>query len=301
MSGFLLFAQLLISGIALGAMYALIALGFVTIYRATNVFNFAHGEFVTFGAYMMVACLTAGLPWIVALGVTMVATGALAGVIERTFLRKLVGRPIFVTIILTIFVGFLIRIFSALLFGTETTGVDTPWDRTGAVELFGASILYNSIAAIIATSIILAIFFVVTRYSRMGVAMRATAIDQETSLALGIPVGRIFGMTWITAGILAAIGGVFLGMFPRTVDPNLGFVALRAFPAVIVGGLESPSGAVVAGISLGVLEVLSQAYINNALGDFGRGFHEVLPYLVMIAFLVIRPHGLFGQKEVERV
>jgi len=131
--------------------------------------------------------------------------------------------------------------------------------------------------------------------------MRATSGDQEVALALGIPVGRVFGATWFIAGALAAIGGIFLGMFPRTVDVNLGYVALRAFPAVIVGGLESPLGAVIAGLLLGVTEVLAQGYVNEHLGDFGHDFHTVFPYIVMILFLVVRPYGLFGQREVERV
>ena len=296
-----MFLQLLLSGLALGAIYALVALGFVAIYRATNVFNFAHGEFVTVGAYAMVTALNLGLPWGIALVVALFMTGLVAFAVERVFLRPLVGRPIFVTIILTIFVGYLVRIGSSLVFGNETTGVETPWDRTGAFEIGGANILYNAVATIVAAAVVLALFFAITRFSKVGVAMRATAADQETSLALGIPVGRIFGVTWFLSGVLAALAGIFLGMFPRTVDPNLGLVALRAFPAVIVGGLESPLGAVVAGLFLGVLEVMTQAYVNNFLGDFGRGFHEVLPYIVMIAFLVVRPYGLFGQKDVERV
>jgi branched-chain amino acid transport system permease protein len=131
--------------------------------------------------------------------------------------------------------------------------------------------------------------------------MLATASDQETSLALGIPVGRVFGMTWFIAGLYAALAGIFLGMFPRNVDVELGYVALRAFPAVIVGGLESPVGAVVAGIGLGVLEVLAQGYLNPLLGTFGQNFHEVFPYVIMVVVLVVRPYGLFGHKTVRRV
>lgn len=177
----------------------------------------------------------------------------------------------------------------------------TPWERTGSVDILGASVLYNSVATMLAALAALAAFFVLLRYTRLGIAMRATAADQEVALALGIPVGRILGATWFVAGALAAVAGVFLGMFPQTVTVNLGYVALRAFPAVIVGGLESPLGAVLAGLALGVVEVLAQGYINPHLGAFGHDFHTVFPYLVMIAFLVFRPYGLFGQREVERV
>lgn len=298
MTGFL---QLLASGLALGAVYALVALGFVVIYRASQVFNFAQGEFLTLGAIVMVALCHAGVPWLIALALAMTASGLVGAAVERVLLRPLVGRPVFVTIIITIFVGFLMRIGLVLALGGDTEGMPTPWDRTGAVELFGASILYNSLAAVAAAALALAVFFVVVKYSKFGVAMRATANDQEVALAMGIGVGRIFGATWFLAGALAALGGVFLGMFPQTVTVNLGFVALRAFPAVIVGGLESPGGAVLAGMLLGVTEVLAQGYVNPRLGEFGHDFHTVFPYLVMIAFLVFRPYGLFGQREVERV
>lgn len=295
------FIQLLVAGLALGAVYALVALGFVVIYRASQVFNFAHGEFLTLGAFCMVALVGAGFPWPIALIFALVATGLSGALIERVFLRPLVGRPVFVTIIITIFVGFLMRVAMLVAFGSETQGMPTPWDRLGAVQIAGASLLYNSVAAVVSAALALVAFFVMIRFTKLGVAMRTTAGDQEVALALGIPVGRIFGVTWFIAGGLAALGGIFLGMFPRTVDINLGYVALRAFPAVIVGGLESPPGAVVAGLALGVVEVLAQAYLNPLLGPFGHDFHTVFPYLIMILFLVVRPYGLFGQRDVERV
>ena len=295
------FLQLLVAGLALGAVYALVALGFVVIYRASQVFNFAHGEFLTLGAFSMVVFTKIGLPWFVALALALTATGLVGAGIERVFLRPLIGRPVFVTIIVTIFVGFLMRVLMVMVFGATTEGMPTPWERTGTVEIFGASLLDNSLAAIVSAGLALGAFFVMIRYTKLGVAMRATSGDQEVALALGIPVGRVFGATWFIAGALAAIGGIFLGMFPRTVDVNLGYVALRAFPAVIVGGLESPLGAVIAGLLLGVTEVLAQGYVNEHLGDFGHDFHTVFPYIVMILFLVVRPYGLFGQREVERV
>ena len=295
------FLQLLFSGLALGAVYALVALGFVVIYRASEVFNFAQGEFLTFGAFSMLMLVDVGFPWFMALAGSMVLTGLLGALVERVFLRPLVGRPVFVTIILTIFIGFILRTAMVVGFGTEPVGMPTPWETTADVRIGGASILYNSLGAIIAGAIALAAFYGVLKYTRLGVAMRATASDQEVALSLGIPVGRIFGTAWFIAGALAAIGGIFLGMYPRSVDTNLGFVALRAFPAVIVGGLDSALGAVIAGLGLGVLEVLTQGYVNEHLGTFGENFHAVLPYLVMIVFLVIKPYGLFGSEEVERV
>ena len=160
---------------------------------------------------------------------------------------------------------------------------------------------YNSMGAIIAGVIAFGGFGILIRYTRIGVAMRATASDQETSLGLGIPVGKILALTWFIAGAFAALAGVFLGVRDYSVDMNLGFIALRAFPAVIVGGLDSAMGAVIAGLLLGVLEVMTAAYVNASLGAMGKNLHTVFPYLVMIAFLVVRPYGLFGTTNVERV
>ncbi len=295
------FVQLLLSGLALGAVYALVAVGFVVIYRASQVFNFAQGELLTFGALAMVGLTDAGLPWGLALLAAVLGTGIVAAILERVALRPLVGRPVFVTIMVTIFVGVILRTLMLLAWGTDTRGMPTPWAPDAAVDLAGASVLWNAIAAVLFGAVALGCFFVAIRYTRLGVAMRAAASDQETALALGIPVGRIFSVTWLLAGIFAALGGIFLGMFPRTVDIHLGFVALRAFPAVIVGGLESAGGAVLAGVLLGVMEVLAQGYINPHLGAFGHNFHAVFPYLVMIAFLVVRPYGLFGARTVRRI
>lgn len=292
--------QLLFSGLALGAIYALIALGFVVIYRASEVFNFAQGELLSVGAFLMAMFAGLGLPWGLALGLAMVATGVLAMGIERGVMRPLIGRPIFVSAILTIFVGFFLRAMVVIVWGVEPRGMPTPWETTAVVEIGGARILVNSLASVAAGAATLGAFFLLVRYTRLGVAMRAASSDQEASLAHGIPVGKILGTTWFLSGMFAALGGAFLGMFPNTVDSNIGLIALRAFPAVILGGLESAIGAVVAALILGVLEVLAQAYLNPLLGHFGHNFHGVFPYLVMILVLIVRPYGLFGHREVKR-
>ncbi len=310
--------QYLVSGTALGAVYALVALGFVVIYRASQVFNFAHGELLLFGAMMMVWLAGApasgdpmalgaspvdglGLPWGVAAVLSLLATGVLAVIIERGVLRPLVGRPVFVSIILTLFVGILLRTGVILAFGAQPVPLATPWEAMARVEVAGAVVGYDALATIGAGALALAGFFALMRFTPLGVAMRATAVDQETSLALGIPVGKVFAATWFVAGTFAALAGIFLAVREPQVDITLGFIALRAFPAVIVGGLESPVGAVIAGILLGLLEVLTAGYLNSALGVWGKNFHLVLPYLVMIGVLVVRPYGLFGQKRVERL
>lgn len=293
--------QLLASGVAIGAIYALVALGIVVVYRASQVFNFAQGELLTVGAFVLVALSRSGMPWVVALAGAMLVTGMLAAGIERIVLRPLVGRPVVVPAILTIFVGAVLRVAVLSVWGTEPRGMPTPWEPTAGIELLGVNVLVTSVATVVAAGLALGTFFHVMRRTRLGVAMRATSSDQEASLALGIPVGRIFGTAWFLAGACAALGGAFLGAFPRSVEPNLSFIALRAMPAVIVGGLDSAGGTVIAALALGVIEMLTQGYVNPRLGGFGQNFHAVLPYLIMVAFLMLRPYGIAGRPEVERV
>ena len=293
--------QLLASGLALGAVYALVALGFVVIYRASKVFNFAQGELLSLGAFLMIALSASGLGWGASLLLAMLLTGLTGVIVERVLLRPLVGRPVFVTIIVTIFISLVLRSMILIVWGPSPFGMPTPWETTATIELGPSRVLINSGAALAAAAVALASYFVLVRRSRVGVAMRAASADQETAMALGIPVGRVLGLCWFIAGAYACLAGVFLGMFPRSVDANLGFVALRAFPAVIVGGLDSAGGTVIAALALGVLEVLTQGYVNPHLGHFGQNLHSVLPYLVMIAFLVVRPYGLFGTRDVERL
>ena len=295
------FLQLTFSGFALGAIYALIALGFVVIYRASQVFNFAHGDLLTFGAFLMFAACGAGLPWGLALLVALAGTGILAAAVQHLLLRPLIGRPVFVTVIVTIFIGFLLRIGILLIWGPDSQGLPTPWPTDGVVNIGGAAVLYNTFATLILGALALAAFFLLLRYSKIGIAMRAVAQDPEAAVALGLPAGRILALTWGIAGAFAALGGIGLSMFPRNVEINLTFIALAAFPAVLVGGLESMMGAVVAGLLLGVLQVWAQGYVNPLLGAFGHNFHTVFPYVVMIVFLMIRPEGLFGQQRIKRV
>lgn len=292
--------QLSIAGLALGASYALIALGFSVVYRASRIFNFAHGELLSLGAFLMTV-LAEVLPWWVALGAAAGLTGGLAALMERSILRRMVGRPVFTTIILTLFLGLLLRAAIVIAFGADTRGMPTPWDAMAEVRLGEATVLQSSLVSLAVTGAVLLALHALVRRTPLGVAMRAASENQEVSLSLGIPVGRVLAFTWFVAGAAAAVAGVFLGMFPRSVDSNLGYVALRAFPAIIVGGLESVAGAVAAAFVLGVLEVLSQAYLNPHLGAFGHNFHAVFPYAAMILFLMLRPRGLWGEQEVQRV
>ena len=273
---------------------------FVIVYRGSQILNFAHGEFLTLGSFLMISFVDAGMPWVLALLLAPTVTGLFAILVERSILRKLVGRPVFIAIILTLFIGLVMRIGIHLIWGVDPRGMPTPWDQTATTEILGANILYNTIGAVIAGVLCLLLFFGIQRYTRLGTAMRATSMDQEAALALGVLVGRVFAITWFIAAAFAAVGGIFLGMFPSNVDSNVGYVALRAFPAIIVGGLESPLGALLASLVLGLAEVLTQTYVNPALGSFGQDFHVVFPYIIMIVFMIFKPYGIFGRKEVER-
>ncbi len=253
------------------------------------------------GAFIMVALAGTGMPWVLAVLGAMLITGLIAAIIERLVLRPLVGRDVVITVILTIFVGLIVRVLVMVVFGPDQRGMPTPWAMNAQLSIGGAQIFASSVAAVVAGVLALGSFYYLIKFSRIGIAMRATSSDQEASLSLGIPVGRVFGYTWFLAGAFAALAGIFLGMFPRTVDTNLGLIALKAFPVVIVGGLDSAGGVVVAGALLGVIEVLTQGYVNPLLGGFGQNFHEVLPYIIMVLFLMVRPYGIAGREEVERV
>ena len=292
---------LTIAGLSLGAMYALVALGFSVIYRASQVFNFAHGELLGIGGFSMTSLVEAGLPWPAALAVVMAITGAIAAVIERAVVRPMIARPVFVTIILTLFVALLLRAIALIIWGVQPRALADPFDEA-ALSLAGAEVPYKTLAQIAIAVLAVGGFFTLLRRTRLGIGMRATSTDQEVALALGIPVGRILGATWFLSGMLAGLAGVFAAMKNPLFDQQSTLIiAFRAFPAVIVGGLTSPSGTVIAGFLLGLTEIFAPVYLSPHLGSFGRNLQDIFPYVVMILFLVVRPYGLLGQRDVERL
>lgn len=288
-------------GLSLGAMYALVALGFTVIYRSSQVFNFAHGELLGIGAFSMASLLAGGVPWPLALILAMLLTGAVAMAVERSVVRPMIGRPVFVTIILTLFVAILLRALILVIWGVEMRSIKNPFGD-GGLEIAGATVDHQTLAQIAVALAVLGGFFAILKYTRLGVAMRATSTDQEVALALGIPVGRVFAATWLLAGMLAGLAGVFAGMQEVLFDSNKTLIiAFRAFPAVIVGGLTSPVGTVIAGFILGLTEIFGPVYLGPHLGSLGHNLQNVFPYLVMILFLMVRPYGLLGTRDVERL
>jgi branched-chain amino acid transport system permease protein len=250
------------------------------------------------GAYFVSVRVTcAGFPFAlsVAAAIALLAAGCVA--FQVLVLQRVLGQPVFVLVMITI--GLSIAVDSAIpaIFGGNARILGDPWGDS-AVHAGGVTFSWVRIWTVVCTALVLAAYFAFDRFSRYGLAMRATASDQEAALAVGVPIRRVYALTWAIAGGVAAIGGVFLSGFPSSVNPSLGDVALRAFPAIILGGLDSLPGAVIGGVVIGIVEVLTSGY---APGWLGSNFSDVAPYVVMIAVLLVRPYGLFGTRPVERV
>jgi branched-chain amino acid transport system permease protein len=290
------------AGLSLGAMYALVALGFAVIYRASRVFNFAHGELLGIGAFSMASLLEAGVPWPAALAVAMLLTGLVAMGVERSVVRPMIGRPVFVTIILTLLVALLLRAITIVVWGVQPRAIPSPFGDAAVPVGGDATLEVQTLAQIGLAVAAMGGFFLLLKYSKVGIGMRAASTDQEVALALGIPVGRILGATWLLAGMLAGLAGVFAAMKHAMFGHESTLViAFRAFPAVIVGGLTSPVGTVIAGFLLGMAEIFAPVYLGPHLGGFGHNIQDVFPYVVMILFLMVRPYGLLGSRDVERL
>jgi len=295
------FLQLCFAGLALGSRYALVALGFVVIFKASGVINFAQGALVPLGAYLAFNFnQTWDLPFALSL-LMAVATGALVGVIvQRLLLGRMVGRPVFAVIMITIGLLFVLNEAMPSIWGYDALDLGDPWG-IDTVDIGGVVLAVKDLWTIALAGVVLLGFFLFFRYSRMGVAMRASALDQEAALARGISVRRVFAWSWGTAGGVAALAGVSLGAGPASITPSLGLIALAAFPAMILGGLDSPKGAVIGGLVIGVTQTLTAGYQPEYAAFLGNNFYVVMPYVVMIVILLIRPYGLFGTKEVQRL
>jgi branched-chain amino acid transport system permease protein len=292
------FFQLLFQGFSLGCIYALVALGFTVIYRASKVINFAQGSLLLVGAYLVSVFATGlNLPFAVAVLAAILLLAAGGVLFQTAVLRRVLGQPVFTLVMITIGLSIVIDAAVPAIFGDSARILGDPWGAS-SVRLGGVTLNWVRIWAIVCTAAILVLFFAFDRFSRYGLAMRATAADEEAAMAVGVPVARVYAFTWAIAGAVAVVGGLFLAGFPSAPNPSLGDVALRAFPAVILGGLDSPPGAVLGGIAIGIVEVLTSGY---SPGWLGANFSDVAPYIVMIIVLLVRPYGLFGTRPVERV
>jgi branched-chain amino acid transport system permease protein len=298
------FFNLLSNGLALGAVYALVALGFVVIYRATRVINFAQGGLVVFGAFLVYqAEHTWGWDFWFAALFAMACCAGIGAAFQSVVLRRMIGQPIFAVILITIGLFLLVEPVTTTIWHNPPGGIETPW-HLRTVSIGSVKVLEVNIATIVLAAVVLGAFFALFRYTKIGLAMRATAVDQEAALAQGINVGRIFALSWAIAGAVAVVGGMMLagGAGPAPgLSVSLSLIALRAFPAIILGGLDSPGGAVVGGLTIGIAQVMAGGYIPSAVPSLGSEFADVVPYLIMFIVLLVRPYGLFGEREVTRV
>lgn len=295
------FVQLLFAGVALGAVYALIALGFTVVYRSSRVINFAQGELLAFGAFITSwLVLTANLPFWAAFVIGAVATALVGWAFQVFVLRFALGRPEFTIVMLTLGLATVLSSVLPTLFGNFPRSNGDVFGSS-ALHAGGFSFFWVQIWTIVAAIAVLLGYGAFSRFTKYGLAMRSAAIDPEAALAVGIPLRRVYATSWFIAGAVSCIGGVFLGGYPSSVSPTISDVALLAFPAIILGGLDSPSGAIVGGFVIGVVQELTQGYQPRYIPALGNDFYVIAPYVVMILVLLVKPYGLFGSKPAERL
>jgi branched-chain amino acid transport system permease protein len=281
--------QILISGVAQGCIYGLIALGFVLIYKATETVNFAQGELMMLGAFAGLGLMTLlGFPFWLAVASAIVAMALMGVLIERAVIRPILGQPAFSIIMLTIGVGYVARGLITMIpnIGTETHTLAVPY-RDEVLRLGELVLPAVQLAVIGSTLALSALLYLMFRYSKLGVAMQASSQNQLAAYYMGIPVRRLNGLVWGLAAAVATLAGLLLA--PITfVHANMGFIGLKAFPAAVVGGFGSLPGAIVGGLVIGVVESLSGFYLPE-------GFKDIAAYVVVLVMLVVRPNGLFGE------
>lgn len=294
------FFQLVVSGIVVGSIYALSALGFVLIYKSSRVLNLAHGQIIAAGAFITYALtINVGIPIYLSFLISMVITFFLAMSVERIFLRRLIGEPIISIIMVTI--G-LMSILDGLIyltpFGTENFSFPEFLPQT-PISVGGVSISWTQLMGVIITFILIAAFSWFFKKSTVGISMRAVSDDQLASMSIGISVPKVFGLAWGTAGLTAAAAGGIIGNITGLNFDTLHAFGIIVFPVVILGGLDSILGAVVAGIIMGLIQQFASGYLDGNWGLNGTG--EVMPYIILLVILLFKPHGLFGVHEIERV
>jgi branched-chain amino acid transport system permease protein len=294
------FLQLAFAGFALGAVYGLVALGFVVVYQATGVINFAQGSLVLLGAYLASnATRTWQLPFPAAVVVAMALCAGFGVLVERLVLRHLAGQPVHAAIMATIGVLVVVEPAVTAVWGFDRLPLGDPWGLS-TVRVAGVALALKDLWALALAAAAAGGCALLSRRTLTGLAMRAAAADAEAAAAQGISPRRVVGCAWAVSGAVAALAGVLLSAGAPGARPDLGQVALLAFPAVILGGLESPAGALAGGLAIGLVETLTAGYQPAHLPWLGSGFSLVAPYLVLVAVLVARPQGLFGAGEGRR-
>jgi branched-chain amino acid transport system permease protein len=280
-------------GVASGSMYVLAALGFVIIFKSTNIFNFAMGEMMMFGAYLFFAATVQfQLGWPIGLVLALAGSVVVAIVIERTLLQPLLGQPVIVLVLVTLGVGSMLRGVAGLIWGPDI--VQLPDFLPRAPIFIGDLLVPGKLAwGSLSVGIIATLFILYYRFSRAGIAIRATSSDQLTAEGMGINIRRIFTLTWAIGGVLAACAGIVVGSL-NGITPTLGLVALNVLAVVMLGGMTSVGGVVIAGIFIGWVETLVGAYL-------GAAWQAFMPYLIVLLVMTFKPTGLFGERQIERI
>lgn len=294
------FFQLVVSGIVVGSIYALAAIGFVLIYKSSRVLNLAHGQLIAAGAYITYTLTVyCHIPIYVSFVLSMILTFFLAMSVERIFLRRLIGEPIISVIMVTIgLMSIIDGVIYLTPFGSENLSFPS-FLPSQPIVFQGIYISYTQLAGVLITFLLIGVFSWFFRKSTVGISMRAVSDDQMASMSIGISVPRVFGLAWATAGLTAAAAGGILGNIVGLNFDTLHAFGIIVFPVVILGGLDSLPGAVAAGIIMGLIQQFASGYLDGNWGLSGTA--SLLPYIVLLVILLFKPHGLFGTHEIERV
>ena len=287
--------QLLISGVAQGCIYGLIALGFVLIYKATETVSFAQGELMMLGAFLALGLLGAlGMPFWISIPATMAAMGLFGLLVERAVIRPILGQPAFSIVMLTIGISYVARGAITMIpdVGTDTRVLPVPYND--AIHPVGGLVLdIEQMVVIGATAVLCLVLAMLFKHTKIGIAMQASSQNQLAAYYMGIPVQRLNGLVWALAAAVAAIAGILLA--PITfVHANMGFIGLKAFPAAVVGGFGSLPGAIVGGLVIGIVESMAGFFLPE-------GFKDIAAYVVVLVMLMVKPNGLFGEKLAKKV
>ncbi|HEX4384850.1 MAG TPA: branched-chain amino acid ABC transporter permease [Myxococcales bacterium] len=291
------FLQLTLNGLVVGGIYALVALGFVIIFKSSGVLNFAQGEFLMLGAYVSLTIMSAfNVPFWAAFALTLLFSVVLGLLLERVVLRPMLGQPAISVIMVTLGLSSVLKAVVQGFWGTDTRPMPAVF-RTDPVMLGPLPVSRGylwSLGCVVVLLVLLNLFF---RRTRVGLAMRATASSQQVASSMGISVRHVVALAWVIAAAVSAAGGMLLGAMRGGADGSLAFYGLKVIPVVILGGLDSITGAIAGGLIIGVLENLSGGYLDPLLGG---GVKDVAPFVALVVILMIKPHGLFGGSHARR-
>jgi branched-chain amino acid transport system permease protein len=285
--------QLLVSGISQGCVYGLIALGFVLIYKATEMVNFAQGDLMMLGAFFAYTYLNLmELHFLIALPATIFTMAILGALTERVMIRPMIGEPHFSVLMLTIGLGFILRAAAGAIWGNEPRSLDLPY-AGGVIDLNGLIIGYENLVIVVGTALLCTLLFLFFRFTRLGIAMQAASQNQLAAFYVGIPVKRIYSLVWAISAGISAVAGILVAPV-SLIDPLIGFIGIKAFAAAIVGGFGSLPGAIVGGLIIGIVEQFAGLYLPT-------GFSDVSAYVILLVMLLIRPEGIFATMQQKKV